>query len=956
MNNTVLNILFFLGLLSTSFTVEAQNTSGLLPAVVNYSKFDYRGGGQNWDIGQDKQGVMYFANNKGLLTFDGNHWKLYPLPNNTVIWSLAVSDDGKIYVGGQDEIGYFSPNTNGILTFTSLKQYISEQNKNFADIWHIAVLGRSVFFQADRCIFEYRDKSIKVHTSNLQWLFMSRVGDQIYASDKTTGLMKFDKNQWAPVSDGKKLAGIHIAGIILMGKDSTFIVSRTKGIFLLNRGRITSQINNFPNHLYINDAAKLSNSELLLASSSGGSHIVNVRNNKWQSFSNEQGLQNNNALSVLRDHSGNLWTGLSSGISYININSAITYLRIDKAKDLPAYSASIFKSSLYVATSNGLYTAPVADTKNIHISKDEFSLVKNTENREAWNLTELNGHLLLANDYGTFDVLGNEAKQLSRDTGSWYFLPLSPVYPSRNIIVGTYYGLKLFRYENNSFFNQGKITGAPNSFRFMALDDNGDIWASHPYRGIFRIRLSHDRKKFSFHLYTANDGLPSTLNNFVFKIKDRIVFATTKGLYEFNRSSNSFIPSKLYTAVFNKMAIRYLNEDKEGNIWFCNERGTGVIHSSANDPSRLPMLTYFPELNEQLLPGFENIYPYNRRNIFIGSEKGLIHLDFQKYISAKQHLEIRLGIIKTIGKADSTIFGGYPIRREIIQLPSSTNAFRFEYSSPVYDFQRNITYSYQLEGYDNDWSAWDNKTEKDYTNLSDGKYTFKVKARDYQLKESAIASYSFIIKAPWYKTIWAKIGYLFIFIGIAVIARKYLKHKLQLQQLKFDKEQKKLKYIHQLEIEKNEKEIIKLQNEKLGQEILLQKKELANTSMHLLEKADALSKIKEKVSKLNDKTDDIKRINELIKDSEKINANWDVFAAHFDELNDNFLNKLKKQYPQLTKSDLKVCAYLRLNLSTKEIAQLLSITVRGAEVCRYRIRKKIRLPTEQSLTTFFNQI
>lgn len=966
MNKTILNILFFFGLLSTcSYTVCAQNGCGL-PAVVNYTKFDYHGGSQNWEMGQDKQGVMYFANNEGLLSFDGSHWKLYPLPNNTVIWSLAVSDDGKIYVGGQDEIGYFSPGANSILTYTSLKDKIPEQHRKFADIWHIAVMGGRVFFQADDQIFEYNNKSIRVHPSNSQWLFMSRSGDHIFASDRAAGLLQFDKNQWAPVTDGKKLAGILIAGIIPMGRDSIFIVSRTNGIFLLHNGLITPPSDNKHHHLYINMAAKINDAELMLATSSDGCQIVNIRTHEWQSYSNDQGLQNNNALSVFMDASKNLWTGLNSGISYINYNSAIRYLQVGKANTLPGYSTSIFNNRLYVGTSNGLYSAPVTNNNDIQITKDDFSLVKNTENREAWNLTEVNGHLLLGNDNGSYNVQGNEALQLSGDAGSWYFLPLSSVYPVQDIIVGTYYGLKRLRFENNHFNDEGKIEGTPDSYRFMALDANGDIWASHPYRGIYRVSLSQDKKKYSFRLYTANDGLPSTLNNFVFKIKNQILFATTEGLYEFNRSSNKFSPSPFLAAVFDKMKVWYLTEDKEGNIWFCNEKGTGVAHFSPADSTQAPKVTYFPELAGQLLPKFENIYPYNRENVFIGAEKGLIHLDYQRYAAAKQPITVRLGMVKTTGKTDSTIFGGYTggypgtstsgNEQDIVQLPAASNAFHFEYSSPVYDFQQNITYSYQLEGYDNEWSSWDNKTAKDYTNLSNGKYTFKVKARDFQQNESPVVSYAFIIKAPWYKTTWAMLGYLLILVGLIFMVRRYLKHKLLRQQQKFEEEQDKLKYIHHLELEKNEKEIIKLQNEKLEQEVLLKNKELANTSMHLMEKSDTLTKIKEKVSRLDSETNDIKSITDLIKDAEKINANWDVFAAHFDELNDHFLNKLKKQYPQLTTSDLKVCAYIKLNLSTKEISQLLNITVRGVEVSRYRIRKKIGLPTEQSLSTFFNQI
>lgn len=965
MNRILLNILFFSGLLPTCCnTVFAQNGCGL-PAVVNYTKFDYHGGSQNWDMGQDKQGVMYFANNEGLLSFDGNHWKLYPLPNSTVIWSLAVSDDGKIYVGGQDEIGYFSPDANGILTYNSLKDNIPEQHKKFADIWHIAIMGGRIFFQADSRIFEYNGKSIRVYPSNSQWLFIGRAGEHIYASDRMEGLLQFDQNQWAPVTEGKKLAGIYIAGIIPMGKDSIFIVSRTNGIFLLHNGSISTAPCNPPHHLYINAAAKINDTELMLATSSGGCQVVNIRSNVWQSYSNDQGLQNNNALSVFKDASNNLWTGLNSGISYINYNSAIRYLQVGKANNLPGYSTSIFNNRLYVATSNGLYSAPVGSKNDIHVTRDDFSLVKNTENREAWNLAEINGHLLLGNDNGSYQIQGTEARQLSGDAGSWYFLPLSSVYPVQDIIVGTYYGLKRLRYEGNTFHDEGKIEGIPDSYRFLALDANGDIWASHPYRGVYRVSLSPDRKKYSFHMYTAGDGLPSTLNNFVFKIKNQIIFATAGGLYEFNPSSQKFSPSRFLSAVFGGMKVRYLAEDKEGNIWFCNDKGTGVVHFSAADTAGMPKVTYFPELAGQLLPKFENIYPYNRENVFIGSEKGLIHLDYQRYASAQQPVTVRLGMVKITGKTDSTIYGGYQngdpataapgSNREILELPSASNAFHFEYSSPVYDFQQNITYSYQLEGYDNDWSSWDSKTEKDYTNLSNGRYTFKVKARDYQHNESPVMSYTFIIKAPWYKTTWAILGYIAVLAGLVFMIRRYLKHKLLLQQQKFEEEQKKLKYIHHLELEKNEKEIIKLQNEKLEQEVLLKKKELANTSMHLMEKSDTLTKIKERVSRLSE-TNDIKSITDLIKDAEKINANWEVFAAHFDELNDDFLNKLKKQYPQLTTSDLKVCAYIKLNLTTKEISQLLNITVRGVEVSRYRIRKKIGLPTEQSFSTFFNQI
>ncbi|QJB29818.1 transcriptional regulator [Chitinophaga oryzae] len=957
MNKILLNILLFPVLLSTvGHAVYAQNGTGI-PAVINYTKFDYHSGSQNWDIGQDKQKVMYFANNEGLLRFDGSHWKLYPLPNNTVIWCLAISDDGKIYVGGQDEIGYFSSGQNGILTYTSIKDKIPPPHQRFADVWHIAVLGKRIFFQAHDRIFEYNGQSVHVHQPNSQWTFMARAGDRIYAADRATGMLQLNDTRWEPVNDGKKLAGVLIAGMFQMRKDSIFIVTRTNGTFLLQNGTISLQHNNPQHDLYINSATKINDDEFVMATAAGGCLVANIRHNGLQRFSDEQGLQNNNTLSVFMDADKNLWTGLNSGISYINYNSAIRYLQIGKANNLSAYSTRIFRNRLYVGTSNGLYSAALADNNNLHVTKNDFARVANTENREAWNLREVNGRLVLGNDIGIYDVQGNDAQLISGGEGCWYFLPLSSVFPVQDVVVGTYNGLKRLRYENSRFQDAGKIAGVPDSYRFLALDNNGDIWASHPYRGIYRFTLSEDKKKYTARLYTTNDGLPSALNNFVFKIKNQVLFATTNGLYEFSAQSNRFVPSGFLSAVFGKMKMRYLTEDDEGNVWFCNEKGTGVVHFSPADGVSAPTVTYFPELAGQLLSRFENIYPYNRENIFIGSENGLIHLDYKKYTAVKPRVTVLLGMVKTAGKADSTIFGGYhgPLTGNIPSLSAAYNAFHFEYSAPAYESHKHMEYSYQLEGYDREWSSWDSKTEKDYTNLSNGTYTFKVKARDQQQQESAVVSYPFVIRAPWYKTVWAILGYLALFAGLVYLIQKRQKHKLLVQRRKFEEEQKRLNYIHHLELEKNEKEIIKLQNEKLAQEVLLQKKELANTSMHLMEKADTLTKIKEKVSRLNSE-EDIKSITDLIRDTEKINANWDVFAAHFDELNDGFLNKLKKQYPQLTKTDLKMCTYIKLNLTTKEVSQLLNITVRGVEVSRYRIRKKIGLPTEQSLSQFLNQI
>jgi DNA-binding CsgD family transcriptional regulator len=179
--------------------------------------------------------------------------------------------------------------------------------------------------------------------------------------------------------------------------------------------------------------------------------------------------------------------------------------------------------------------------------------------------------------------------------------------------------------------------------------------------------------------------------------------------------------------------------------------------------------------------------------------------------------------------------------------------------------------------------------------------------------------------------------------------------RLQKQQEKHLEEQTRLQYLHQLEIEKNEKEIIQLKNQNLQTQLESKNSELATNAMSLVQKGELLSRIKEELVVLKNNSEngreskEFKKVITTINKELEINNDWDKFAGHFDEVHTNFLTILKKQYPALTSAELKLCAYLRLNLSSKEIAQLMGISTRGVETSRYRIRKKFGLSGEQNL-------
>ncbi len=951
--------------LSNSYT---QNTIGL-PQIINFSNSNFQGATQTWDIKQDATGRMYFANNEGLLTYDGNYWKIYPQPNKSILRSIAL-DDNRIYAGGQDEIGYYAPDEQGLLQYTSLKPLIPKQYSTFTDVWEIEVFNQSVFFRTWDRIFEYKDGRMQAYPAQSGWHIMKKTGNKLIAQDKLKGLFQFVNSQWIPLDETASAITFEITGLVSFSNDSLLISSLQDGLYIYYQGKLQKKItgadNNFiKDHIYCLE--QINNTEFVAGTTSGGCLIIDAKGQLVQQIARPEGLQNNNVLSVFLDKDHNLWTGLDNGISFVAYNAAIKYIKPGKPDELSGYSVRVFNNELYIATSDGAYVAPLSPTaKDLSFSKSDFQKLKNSSG-QAWRLDEVNHQLLLGHHNGSFLIRQNEAVQLTKNNGAWIFLPTSSVYPAKNVLAGTYAGLTMLAYADNHFTNLGEIRGMNESLRFLTIDNNNTIWASHPYRGVYKIILAPDGRSFNYELFTEKDGLPSTLRNNVFRIKNRVVFATEKGIYEFDAQHKKFNPSAELFNIFGNTIIQYLNEDADGNIWFCAGKKIGVVSFAGS--KNIPTLTYFPELTGKILSGFENIYPYDKENIFIASNTGIIHLNYKKYIAGNVKPDILLTQVKLSGKSDSLIFGGYfhqsgdtsqrATGNVMLQFPNRSNSFHFEFSSPVFGLQSNIEYSYRLKGYDREWSAPTLKTEKEYTNLPEGHYTFEAKAFDNLGNESEAVSYRFIISPPWYNTIWAYMLYILLLLSLVYLIYKWQKRKFNRQQLLFEEEQKRLKYIHQLEVEKNEKEIIQLQNEKLMNEMIYKNKELADVSMHLVERSDALVKVKDELQHLHKKTGgshDVKRALQLVNEIEKNNSSWEQFAAHFDEINNDFIKKLKTKFTNLTSTDLKVCTYLQLKLASKEIAQLMNISVRGVEISRYRLRKKLDLPKGQTLNDFLNDI
>lgn len=943
---------------------KTQTNIGL-PLIKNFPKEEYLAGLQNWDIDQDQSGKMYFANNQGLLIFDGVNWTLLPVVNNTIVRSLLV-DGARIYVGSQGEVGYFEPDEKGKLVYHSLKHKMPEAQRNFNDVWQIISKDQDILFRTTRQVFSFNKNTLD--TINRITELKNIQSSKLHLHTLGSALSKIEKPHFEILSNHPSIKGDEITGIVPLGQH-LLVATYKSGVFLYNYSlpaeneKIltpwTINDSGFIQEHRITNCLRINKDRIVLGTSFGGLCIVNNQGKIIQHLHIDNGLQSNDIINVFKDHMGNLWLALGNGISYIEINSPFSIIKPDKNKEGTGYASIIHNDKIYFGLSNGLYSI---DWKNYYHPLDvqPFQLIKGTKG-QVWNLNSYNNELLLSHHEGTFRINDNLATQMSNLTGSWEFISLKN--EDQILLEGNYNGLSLYQFQNGHWtFKQQIEQMIQESCRILVQDKAGNIWVAHPYRGVFRIELDESYQKIkTIKLYDENNGFPSKWVN-VFEIGGEVVFSSQKGLYTYNNKLDTFeILTSLSEIIDPNSQIQQLIEDHQGNIWFVIDNEVGVIKVENYGFEKKLTKKIFPNLKDKLVGGFEHIYPFDNRNVFFALEKGFMHFNPEKTWTPDTLFNTHF---HEISLGDSIIYGNGWVSppKFIPTFNYRQNAFTFKYAASAYNDMDNVVYQFMMVGLDESWSPWLNKTEKEYTELKHGSYEFKVRAKNIYGQLTFIKTFAFAITPPWYLTLIAKttywlVGLLALVALIIIPRRKFEQEKATLAENQ-EKTLQEASAGFQKIVEKTQAEISELQKEKYNAEIQFKNKELATATMHLVQKGELLNKLKERLNKmLNDTSEpefkkSIKSTLRLINQNSRIDEDWERFSNNFDQVHVDFLKRLSAAYPHLTPKDQRMCTYLKMNLTTKEIVPLMNISVRGVEVGRYRLRKKLGLDSSVNLNEF----
>lgn len=937
----------------------AQSSNIGSPPITNFYKKTHQAGTQDWGITQDKRGVLYFANNKGLLEFDGSHWRCYPVTNKTIVRSLTIAADGKIFVGAQNELGYFESNRSGNLEYHSLKYLLDDQDKSLADIWTIEIVEDKVFFRTGSNIFLYQNESLKEVYRGASLSYLTKINQEIFIHDFGKGILKLKDSTFQFIANKPILPNVSISGIFPFQGD-TLLISTLKGKFYLyvNQQLQPWEINdnNVLQTSSIYCSTLIDDSTFAFGTASKGIFIVNLKGQVLQHIDNKSGLQVNNVLSLFLDRSKNLWAGLDNGISLIEISSPFTYIFPDQDLKATGYAIQILNGKIYFGTTNALYQNNWATYYN-PTQKLPYKKVPNADG-QIWNISTYQSDLFIHHHEGIFTIKNNKAFKIPSKAGSWLQIPVG----ENKLLAGDYTGLSLLEKENTGWkVTQEFQNDWQESCRIMEQDAKGNIWVSHPYRGVFKVKFEDDFSTFvSAQPYNSKDGFPSDFQIYLFKIGSEVVFCAEKGIYSYNESTDRFEVNPKWTAIFGKNTrVNRLIEASNGNIWFVTDKNVGVLEVTDNGIYKTIETRFFPELKHQLTEAFEEIYPYDDHNVFFAHETGFIHFN-PKGNPIDTVFNTLIRSVQTIYN-DNLLYGGSVSMKEHT-IDYANNALHFTFSAAYFKDNEQTVFQHYLESFDKKWSTWTTQTEVEYTNLNSGDYTFKVRAKNINGHFSPIAMYHFTISPPWYASKLALSIYIILIIGFIFSLIFIPQKQFQREKAALQSEQEKTLLQQEQEYlqvkQEQQQQISKLEKDKLELEIRSKNQELASSTMHIVQKGEMLQKIKEDIQKIAKEVIDpttkhaLRKVAKKISADEQLDNDWQQFAKHFDQVHSQFIQRLRSQYPQLTPKDHRLCAYLRMNLSSKEMAQLLNISVRSVEVARYRLRKKLEIDSEVNLVDF----
>ncbi len=927
--------------------------------VRNFARNAYSGGPQNWAVATDSIGRLFIGNRDGMITCDGERWQKYPLPNQTTVRSLLYdASTGRIYCGGTEEFGYFAANpANGLMTYVSLLETLENRAATtFTEVWNVLRQDDAIWFQCDNIMLRFDGTATRAISSPHRISTSANIGGRIYIGTENGHIALLTPGGLTAETDSPLLSGKKIRAILPL--DSRMLIAtEVNGLYIRDGETVEaleSDINEFlkDNQLF---CAANSGSNYLFGTVTGGAVVKNFKTASTKYINKESGMQNNTVLNAGFDRSGNIWLCLDNGLDYAIYNSPITNI-IGTSNNVGAGYASLLEGNrIYFGTNQGLFSSDYP----FPVTPSPIPLRRELQG-QVWAITPISdSSFFVGCDAGAYVHDRNGFHKIDGLSGTYCIRPLRG--STAMAIASCYDGFHLLSQTNGRWSSTKLPEDYPPVRGRFDIDSNNSLWISHWLKGIYRINLSADNSRVdSVRFFTEKDGLPTPRNNSVAIYNGRPIVVNDAGFYSLAPSQREFISNPDLSAMFsgrNPLTL-HINDDK---VILIDKSGIEMA-SPGNGPVR--RIAMAKTINDGLVNGFEHINVLDDDHLLMANQNGFWDINFA--LASDGQVETRPIISYVYANGDSLVYRATladPGGETALTLPYSLNSLRFDFAYPDFRTSNGILYSSYLEGYDNSWSLPSTESSREYTRLPEGTYTLHLLTRNLQTGREDQTEFSFRITPPWYRSTAAKIVYLLLVVaGITggIFRIKSWKHKAE-QRLKTQNEKKIDAMRKQAEKDALQKdyEIATLKSEQLEIDIKHKSDELSSATMNLIRKNEILHDIASKISRIQAEKSlepgvqkQLSHIQTAIEQNISHDDDWSTFNRNFDVVYGGYTKRLHELHPQLSQADIRLCCYIKMGLTSKEIAPLINISFKSVEMARYRLRKKINLSPALSLTDY----
>lgn len=796
-------------------------------------------------------------------------------------------------------------------------------------------------FHAFTALFVYDPKSDSIYGLRLQ-NFVESIGQT------TDGRLMCSHERMSEIDpesgDFHPLPGVpfksRMVTILPYDDGRDLVVTLSDGLYLLGGERLTrlnTDEDRFLRNTRLNRACISANGNYILGSSSDGCLSIDRHGNSNWRLDSSTGLSDNAILGLCSDSEGNIWAATDAGISMIMGESGPKYIAELSPSVGAVYCSYSDGNRLYIGTNQGLYTADLDEEKNLH----DMRRIPRIEGN-VWYIDNFDGQILCGTNGETWELSRSGASPVHSSNIGGTCMAAGKIHGQDILVQGTYTELCIFMRRNGRWEYSHRIEGFVQPISSIGIDYLGNTWAAHNEEGMYRIRLDRSLNRIETldyypSLRTGGDGTRLSVCSF----EGRIVFADGESFYIYDDIRDRIIPfERLNTDLGRFSSATHISPAPDNAWWFIKEEEAGLFEPQEKHGDSADLeLSYtlpFSIFNSRTVDSRTDIKAVGQEGSIVALYNSLAWIDADLTDSAKSQGQVRSklilrGIRLSDGRKDDC--RRLELGSEFYSIPFKYRLIGIDFTCPQFSERDNIGFRYILHGRDKAWTDLGLSESIDLSYLPEGRYTLAIEARSGSGELVDNTSVALRIQAPFHRSTIAKILYALAILGIfALIVITTLRHF---------REQKQ-----------------ELERQRLENELDAKSRELTLSTMNLPRKNELLRDVKremeEQKKSLGDALPDRyyrKVVSSIDKFLDK-DDDWEVFEQNFNRIHNGFFKTLKSGYPDLTPSDLRFCAYLCLNLSSKEIASMMNISLKGVEAARYRIRKKLSLPSDVSLSEF----